>query len=218
MGTLYKLNFKDNKFFITDKGLRHITQRPTILTVISQERSFQQIDFKKEVNLDNLIKTLLNTLSPREETVIRRRNGINYSPPETLERIGVSFSVTRERIRQIEAKALRKIKHPARFKIVKRIFSKIEEIINSAVCLTENEFLKKLEKHNIKTKMPVSNLKFFLSFYGFDINEKIHNIRGKYYILESGFYRSSLLNTVSKYIRLIIPTVIAAIKPTTKGL
>lgn len=67
--------------------------------------------------LDNLrvsLRRVLKTLSPREEMVLRMRFGIDTAVDLTLEEVGESFSVTRERIRQIEAKALKKLKHPSR--------------------------------------------------------------------------------------------------------
>jgi hypothetical protein len=64
----------------------------------------------------NSVEAVLNTLTPREENIIRRRFGLCGVPVETLEQIGQSpdFRVTRERIRQIESKALRKLRHPSR--------------------------------------------------------------------------------------------------------
>ena len=56
------------------------------------------------------------TLTPREERVLRKRFGIGEQSDHTLEEVGQDFEVTRERIRQIEAKALRKLRHPARSK------------------------------------------------------------------------------------------------------
>jgi RNA polymerase primary sigma factor len=63
--------------------------------------------------------TILDTLTPREEMVLRLRYGIDDGHPRTLEEVGKEFSVTRERIRQIEAKALRKLRHPSRSKKLK---------------------------------------------------------------------------------------------------
>ena len=59
---------------------------------------------------------VLDTLTPREEMVLRLRYGIDDGHPRTLEEVGREFGVTRERIRQIEAKALRKLRHPQRSK------------------------------------------------------------------------------------------------------
>jgi RNA polymerase primary sigma factor len=62
---------------------------------------------------------VLDTLTPREEKVLRLRYGIDDGKPRTLEEVGKEFNVTRERIRQIEAKALRKLRHPSRSKRLK---------------------------------------------------------------------------------------------------
>lgn len=70
-------------------------------------------------NLQEKIRKALSTLTPREETVIRLRYGIDDNKPKTLEEVGEIFNVTRERIRQIEAKALRKLRHPSRAKTLK---------------------------------------------------------------------------------------------------
>jgi RNA polymerase primary sigma factor len=59
-------------------------------------------------------RKVLGTLTPREEQVLRLRFGIGETTELTLEEVGVQFSVTRERVRQIEAKALRKLRHPLR--------------------------------------------------------------------------------------------------------
>src|SRR6185369_7328857 len=63
-------------------------------------------------NLRDQTKRVLATLSPREEQVLRLRFGIGERSDHTLEEVGTRFAVTRERIRQIEAKALRKLRHP----------------------------------------------------------------------------------------------------------
>jgi len=59
---------------------------------------------------------LLKTLSPREEKVIKMRFGIDVASEHTLEEVGKDFAVTRERVRQIEVKALKKLRHPSRRK------------------------------------------------------------------------------------------------------
>ncbi|MFT7145099.1 MAG: RNA polymerase primary sigma factor, partial [bacterium] len=77
------------------------------------------IDSALQKNLrDNTTKTLA-TLTPREERVLRMRFGIGMSSDHTLEEVGQQFNVTRERIRQIEAKALKKLRHPTRARILK---------------------------------------------------------------------------------------------------
>ena len=72
--------------------------------------------------MSNQLDRILGTLSPREQTVIRLRFGIGYDQPCTLEQVGQSLSVTRERIRQIEAKALKKLKTPA----IREMFAAIQ--------------------------------------------------------------------------------------------
>ncbi|MCG2686465.1 sigma-70 family RNA polymerase sigma factor, partial [Candidatus Parcubacteria bacterium] len=66
--------------------------------------------------LKNHIEEVLHTLNPREQKVLELRFGLKDHRPRTLEQVGTVFGVTRERIRQIEAKALRKLRHPSRSK------------------------------------------------------------------------------------------------------
>ena len=66
--------------------------------------------------LKEQLADVLKTLTPREEKVLRLRFGLEDGRPRTLEEVGKEFNVTRERIRQIEAKALRKLRHPSRAK------------------------------------------------------------------------------------------------------
>ena len=70
-----------------------------------------------DFEIKNAITQVLSTLTPREERVIRER----FFNNKTLEEVGQTFSVTRNRIRQIEAKALRKMKHPSRSEILKEV-------------------------------------------------------------------------------------------------
>ena len=67
-------------------------------------------------SLSEATRKVLATLTPREERVLRLRFGIGQNQDHTLEEVGQDFEVTRERIRQIEAKALRKLRHPSRSK------------------------------------------------------------------------------------------------------
>lgn len=73
-------------------------------------------------NLREQIRGILKTLTPREEKVLKMRFGIDERTDHTLEEVGQNFSVTRERIRQIEAKALRKLRHPSRCKRLKAFY------------------------------------------------------------------------------------------------
>ncbi|WP_395397200.1 RNA polymerase sigma factor RpoD [Novosphingobium sp. BL-8A] len=77
------------------------------------------VDAAIQANLKEMITRTLSTLTPREERVLRMRFGIGMNTDHTLEEVGQQFSVTRERIRQIEAKALRKLKHPSRSRIMR---------------------------------------------------------------------------------------------------
>jgi RNA polymerase primary sigma factor len=72
------------------------------------------------MNLAEQTRKVLATLTPREEKVLRMRFGIGEKSDHTLEEVGQDFEVTRERIRQIEAKALRKLRHPSRSKRLRR--------------------------------------------------------------------------------------------------
>ncbi|MBT4204408.1 MAG: RNA polymerase sigma factor RpoD [Rhodobiaceae bacterium] len=77
------------------------------------------IDAAIHANLRDTTTRVLSSLTPREERVLRMRFGIGMNTDHTLEEVGQQFSVTRERIRQIEAKALRKLKHPSRSRILR---------------------------------------------------------------------------------------------------
>jgi len=64
--------------------------------------------------MSETVREMLGTLTPREAKVLRMRFGLSMNTDHTLEEVGKQFDVTRERIRQIEAKALRKLRHPSR--------------------------------------------------------------------------------------------------------
>ena len=77
------------------------------------------LDTAVQSSLRDTIAEVLASLTPREERIIRMRFGLGMTSDHTLEEVGNTFSVTRERIRQIEAKALRKLKHPSRSRILR---------------------------------------------------------------------------------------------------
>ena len=81
---------------------------------IEDKNAMLPIDAAIQANLRETTTRVLASLTPREERVLRMRFGIGMNTDHTLEEVGQQFSVTRERIRQIEAKALRKLKHPSR--------------------------------------------------------------------------------------------------------
>ena len=112
--------------------IQKISQDPVSLeTPIGEEEDSHLGDFivdeqalaPTDVVASNLLKEqlleILDTLTPREEKVLRLRYGLDDGKPRTLEEVGKEFNVTRERIRQIEAKALRKLRHPTRSKRLK---------------------------------------------------------------------------------------------------
>ena len=86
---------------------------------IEDEKTATPSDSVASTMLKEQLLSVLDTLTPREEKVIRLRYGIDDGKPRTLEEVGREFNVTRERIRQIEAKALRKLRHPSRSKKLK---------------------------------------------------------------------------------------------------
>ncbi|WP_445785288.1 RNA polymerase sigma factor RpoD [Sphingorhabdus sp.] len=81
---------------------------------IEDKNAVIPVDAAIQANLKETVTLVLASLTPREERVLRMRFGIGMNTDHTLEEVGQQFSVTRERIRQIEAKALRKLKHPSR--------------------------------------------------------------------------------------------------------
>ena len=104
-----------------------ISQQPISLeTPIGEEEDSHLGDFIEDrgavspadavinINLKDMTEEVLNTLTPREERIIKMRFGLEDGTERTLEEVGKKFGVTRERIRQIEAKALRKLRHPSR--------------------------------------------------------------------------------------------------------
>ena len=117
------------------QSVRKVAQQPISLeTPIGEEEDSHLGDFiedQKEVspadavinlNLKEQTENVLRSLSPREEKVIKMRFGVGDGSEHTLEEVGQSFAVTRERIRQIEVKALRKLRHPSRSRRLKAFF------------------------------------------------------------------------------------------------
>ena len=111
------------------REIQKIAQDPVSLeTPIGEEEDSHLGDFVEDESsetpsdrvsttmLKETLLVVLNSLTPREEKVLRLRYGVDDGRPRTLEEVGREFNVTRERIRQIEAKALRKLRHPSRSK------------------------------------------------------------------------------------------------------
>ena len=87
--------------------------------LIEDKNAILPIDAAIQSNLRETTTRVLAFLSPREERVLRMRFGIGTTSDHTLEEVGQQFSLTRERIRQIEARALRKLKHPSRSSVLR---------------------------------------------------------------------------------------------------
>ena len=93
----------------------HIGEGDTELgALIEDKKSTSPLEAVLNHDLRDKIHKMLNTLSPKEERILRMRFGLGDDTPHTLEEVGQTFGVSRERIRQIEAQALRKLKHPSR--------------------------------------------------------------------------------------------------------
>jgi len=86
---------------------------------IEDKNAVSPVEAVIDGNLEDQTRRVLKTLTPREEKVLRMRFGIGEKSDHTLEEVGQDFEVTRERIRQIEAKALRKLRHPSRSKQIR---------------------------------------------------------------------------------------------------
>ena len=95
----------------------------TICDFIEDKNAIIPVNAAIHSNLKDLTTRVLSSLTPREERVLRMRFGIGMTTDYTLEEVGKQFSVTRERIRQIEAKALKKLRHPTRAKKLKTFLS-----------------------------------------------------------------------------------------------
>jgi RNA polymerase primary sigma factor len=95
---------------------------------IEDRQAVSPSDAVISVNLKEYTSQVLRTLTPREERVIKMRFGLEDGSEHTLEEVGQSFQVTRERIRQIEAKALRKLRHPSRSRKLKAFVDGVKEM------------------------------------------------------------------------------------------
>jgi RNA polymerase primary sigma factor len=91
---------------------------------IEDKAMLSPLDFAIRDDMKKKIDRILCSLPPKEEKIIRKRFGIGEDIPHTLEEVGLEFDVTRERIRQIEVKAIRKLKHPSRSKWLREFIEK----------------------------------------------------------------------------------------------
>jgi len=95
---------------------------------IENENEFTPADTVASNDLKDRVRHILKSLTPREEKVLKMRFGIDVASEHTLEEVGKDFGVTRERVRQIEVKALRKLRHPSRSKDLQSFLEKEFEL------------------------------------------------------------------------------------------
>ena len=148
------LLYSDN-FIIYDEPIDN--KGGTILTELSDEESkcLEQCIYEKD--LKERLDAVLETLTPREERVIKMRFGYDDGRPKLLEEVGKEFNTTRERIRQIEAKALRKLRHPSRSNNIKGYlddeptFYGIKGRIDTGVSNTKTAFVDEIiRRHRLR--------------------------------------------------------------------
>jgi RNA polymerase primary sigma factor len=96
-------------------------EQTTIEDFISDKNSISPFNNAEQNNITERILKILHTLNPREEKVIRKRFGIGEDRNHTLDEVGRELTITRERVRQIEMKAMRKLRHPKRLKLLKTL-------------------------------------------------------------------------------------------------
>jgi RNA polymerase sigma factor (sigma-70 family) len=123
MGTLPLSGSFIPQYFVEDEPTYETVDPETIEELIGYETAEDMLIAKDGANY---IRDILDSLNPREAKVLRLRFGIDMPSEYTLEEVGEMFGVTRERIRQIEAKALRKMRHPARSDKLKTLLMDIE--------------------------------------------------------------------------------------------
>ena len=194
--------FKDEKFHITENGENYLKKFNSFLINLSSQIHSKKTQPIKKFNIDESLSKVFSSLTPREENVLTARNGIKDQKEKTLESIGKIFSVTRERVRQIEAKAIRKVNHPSRIAYIKKALFYIEEIINKIVFCDQGEFQKKLEGLEIKSSFNLKQLRNILTLFGYnDVSKKIIFLRGDYYIAESSSYISNMVKWIDKLVR-----------------
>jgi RNA polymerase primary sigma factor len=120
------------------KNIQKISREPISLeTPVGEEEDSHLGDFIEDKTAPSPLETaiqddlkvqvdrVLHELSPKEEKILRMRFGIGDDVPHTLEEVGQEFAVTRERIRQIEVKALRKLRHPSKSKWLREFIEKL---------------------------------------------------------------------------------------------
>jgi RNA polymerase primary sigma factor len=96
-----------------------LSEEKELKDVIIDEKSISPFKMLENSEASDRIEQVLSSLTQREEKIIRMRFGIGEGSEHTLEEVGKFFNLTRERIRQIEIKALKKLRHPARSKVLK---------------------------------------------------------------------------------------------------
>ncbi len=112
-GTLAEASYELRKAYYYE-GYPKDTDFPELPVWELDEVVVDPLEVVHQKDIARVVEEVIDTLTPREAKVLRLRFGIGLAQDYTLEEVGIRFDVTRERIRQIEAKALRKMKHPSR--------------------------------------------------------------------------------------------------------
>lgn len=114
---------KDKNVISLDTPIKE-DEDSSLVEFIPSDANFSDVVLREieQKNLREKIEQVLTDLNPQEQRVLRMRFGLDDNTPKTLEEIGKNFGVTRERIRQIEAKAIRKLRHPSRLKQLKNFY------------------------------------------------------------------------------------------------
>ena len=105
---------------VKEVDVENIIEKGEDTTAVTQHKEISGEE-REITKIKQIISELLHMLTPREERVLRMRFGIGMNTDHTLEEVSNQFNVTRERIRQIESKALRKLKHPLRFQKIEHL-------------------------------------------------------------------------------------------------
>jgi RNA polymerase sigma factor (sigma-70 family) len=122
-GTLAEASYELRKAYYYG-GYLHDEDLPELPVWEPDDVVIDPLEVVHQKDIARLVEEVIDTLTPREAKVLRLRFGIGLAQDYTLEEVGIRFDVTRERIRQIEAKALRKMKHPTRVDLLQPLIDR----------------------------------------------------------------------------------------------